>query len=141
MAKTKAQQQQATGKRAGSYVRVSSDQQAGEESVSLDEQTRDCSAYAAERGYSITHRYQDVESGISRTRPGFRQMQADAKAGQFDIIISWKADRLARSGSAMGDLLDAVGRRVGVETVKETFQSTDCRANGLYRSNGETELR
>ena len=47
MAKTKAQQQQATGKRAAIYIRVSSDQQAGEESVSLDEQTRDCSAYAA----------------------------------------------------------------------------------------------
>ena len=48
-------------------------------------------------------------------------MQADARAGQFDIIIAWKSDRLARSGSAMGDLLDAVGQRVGVETVRETF--------------------
>ena len=48
-------------------------------------------------------------------------MQADARAGQFDIIIGWKSDRLARSGSAMGDLLDAVGRRVCVETVRETF--------------------
>ena len=121
MAKTKAQQQQATGKRAAIYIRVSSDQQAGEERVSLDEQTRDIEAYAAERGYTITQRYQDVESGVSRTRPGFRQMQADARAGQFDIIIAWKSDRLARSGSAMGDLLDAVGRRVGVETVRETF--------------------
>ena len=114
-------EQQANGKRAATYIRVSSDQQAGEESVSLDEQTRDCSAYAAERGYTIIQRYQDVESGVSRTRPGFQRLQADAKAGQFDIIISWKSDRLARSGSAMGDLLDAVGRRVGVETVRETF--------------------
>ena len=114
-------EQQANGKGAAIYVRVSSDQQAGEESVSLGEQTRDIEAYAAERAYTIIQRYQDVESGISRTRPGFRQMQADAKAGQFDIIIAWKSDRLARSGSAMGDLLDAVGRRVCVETVKETF--------------------
>ena len=114
-------EQQATGKRAVVYTRVSSDQQAGEERVSLSEQTRDIEAYAAERGYDVTQRYQDVESGVSRTRPGFRQMQADARAGQFDIIISWKSDRLARSGSAMGDLLDAVGRRVCVETVRETF--------------------
>ena len=122
MAKTKAQQQQATGKRAAIYIRVSSDQQAGEESVSLDEQTRDCSAYAAERGYSITHRYEDVESGVCRTRAGFQRLQADARAGQFDIIIGWKADRLARSGSAMGDLLDAVEpRRVSIETVVDSF--------------------
>ena len=111
----------ATGKRAAIYTRVSSEGQAGEESVSLDEQTRDIEAYAAERGYSIIRRFQDVESGVSRTRQGFRQMQADARAGQFDIIIGWKSDRLARSGSAMGDLLDAVGRRVCVETVRETF--------------------
>ena len=64
---------------------------------------------------------QDVESGVSRTRPGFQRLQADAKVGAFDVVLAWKADRLARSGSAMGDLLDAVGRRVGVETVKETF--------------------
>ena len=111
----------ATGKRAAIYTRVSSDQQAGEERVSLSEQALDIEEYASSRGYDVTHRYQDVESGVSRTRQGFRQMQADARAGQFDIIIGWKSDRLARSGSAMGDLLDAVGRRVCVETVRETF--------------------
>ena len=112
----------ATGKRAASYTRVSSEAQAGEESVSLDEQTRDISVYASARGYDVTHRYQDVESGVSRTRPGFQRLQADARAGQFDIIIGWKADRLARSGSAMGDLLDAVEpRRVSIETVVDSF--------------------
>ena len=122
MGQTKAQQQQATGKRAAIYIRVSSDQQAGEERVSLDEQTRDISAYAAERGYTIIQRYQDVESGVSRTRPGFQRLQADAKAGAFDIIVAWKSDRLARSGSAMGDLLDAVEpRRVSIETVVDSF--------------------
>ena len=121
MATTSAQQQQANGKRAAIYARVSSDQQASEERVSLSEQVRDLEEYAAERGYTIIQRYQDVESGVSRTRPGFQRLQADARAGQFDVIIGWKADRLARSGSAMGDLLDAVGRRVCVETVRETF--------------------
>ena len=122
MAKTKAQQQQANGKGAAIYIRVSSDQQAGEERVSLDEQTRDIEAYAAERGYTIIQRYQDVESGVSRTRPGFQRLQADAKAGAFDVVLAWKSDRLARSGSAMGDLLDAVEpRRVSIETVVDSF--------------------
>ena len=111
------------GKRqeSGESTRVSSESQALEESVSLAEQTRDIEAYAEERGYTIIQRYQDVESGVSRIRPGFQRLQAEAKAFAFDIIIAWKSDRLARSGSAMGDLLDAVGRRVCVETVRETF--------------------
>ena len=104
------------------YARVSSEAQAEDDKTSLDEQARDIEAYASERGYSIVQRYQDVESGISRTRPGFRRLQADARAGAFDVVLAWKADRLARSGSAMGDLLDAVEpRRVGIETVRETF--------------------
>ena len=129
MAKTKAQQQQADGKTASIYTRVSSEAQATEESVSLGEQARDCSSYAAERGYDVTHRYTDVASGASRTRPGFRQMQADARAGQFDTIIAWRTDRLARSGSAMGDLLDSTKKHeIGIETVREPF---DRRYAGL----------
>ena len=126
-------EQQVTGKRAAIYIRVSSEGQATEERVSLDEQTRDIEAHAAERGYTIIQRYQDVASGVSRTRPGFQRLQADARSGQFDIIIAWKSDRLARSGSAMGDLLDAVGRRVCVETVRETFNLQTAEFNGLYR--------
>ena len=111
------------------YTRVSSDQQATEERVSLGEQTRDIEAYAAERGYSITHRYTDVESGASRTRPGFREMQGSAKAGAFDVVLAWRTDRLARSGSAMGDLLDSTKKHgIGIETVKEPF---DRRYAGL----------
>ena len=129
MAKTKAQQQQATGKRAVIYTRVSSDQQAGEERVSLSEQVRELEEYAAERGYTIIQRYTDVESGASRTRPGFRQMQADARAGRFDLVLAWRTDRLARAGSAMGDLLDSTKKHgIGIETVREPF---DRRYAGL----------
>ena len=111
------------------YVRVSSEAQDAEDKVSLGEQTRDIEAYAAERGYSITHRYTDVESGASRTRPGFREMQGSAKAGAFDVVLAWRTDRLARSGSAMGDLLDSTKKHgIGIETVKEPF---DRRYAGL----------
>ena len=76
-------EQQATGKRAATYARVSSEPAGGRGvGESLSEQARDIEAHAAERGYAIvTHRYQDVESGVSRTRPGFLRLQADAKAG------------------------------------------------------------
>lgn len=49
-------------------------------------------------------------------------MQADARRGDFEIIIGWTADRLARSGSAMGDLLDSIeSGKVKIETVRGTF--------------------
>ena len=129
MAKTKAQQQQANGKRVAVYTRVSSDQQASEERVSLSEQVRDLEEYASSRGYDVTHSYQDIESGASRTRPGFRQMQADARAGRFDLVLAWRTDRLARAGSAMGDLLDSTKKHeIGIETVREPF---DRRYAGL----------
>ena len=114
-------QDSSTPTKAALYARVSSQAQAEDDKTSLGEQVADMEAYCAERGYTIIQRYQDVESGVSRTRPGFQRLQADARAGAFDVVLAWKSDRLARSGSAMGDLLDAVGRRVGVETVKETF--------------------
>ena len=108
--------------RAAIYTRVSSEAQADEDKVSLDEQARDIEAHCAGKGYTVTARYEDVESGVSRTRPGFRRLQADAMAGALDVVVAWKADRLARSGSAMGDLLDALEpHRVAVETVRETF--------------------
>ena len=53
----------ANGGRAAIYTRVSSEGQATEERVSLAEQSRDIEAYAAERGYDVTHRYTDIESG------------------------------------------------------------------------------
>ena len=129
MVGTTAQQQQATGKREAIYTRVSSEAQAAEEAVSLGEQTRDIEAYASERGYSITHRYQDVESGGSRHRPGFQRLQADARAGAFDVVLAWRTDRLSRSGASMGDLLDSTkNHEIGIETVREPF---DRRYAGL----------
>ena len=55
--------------------------------------------------------------------------------------MAWKSDRLARSGSAMGDLLDAVGRRVGVETVKETFDLRIAELMASIAKHGARELR
>ena len=108
--------------KAATYIRVSSEAQAEEDKVSLDEQRADIEAYAAQRDYEIVAGYRDVGSGVSRDRPDFQRMQADAMARTFDVIVAWTADRLARSGSAMGDLLEAARPSgVDIQTVKGTF--------------------
>ena len=111
--------------RAAIYTRVSTVGQSTEDKTSLAEQLRACEALAESRGLTVEGRYQDIASGVSRNRPGFQQLQADARAGAVDVILAWNADRLARSGSAMGDLLDAVDFRgrdsVRIETTQGTF--------------------
>ena len=108
--------------RAATYSRVSTERQDGEDRVSLGEQVSEMEAYAERRGITIVARYQDVASGVRRDRPEFQRMQADARRGEFDLILAWNADRLARSGSAMGDLLDSLEPHgVAVDTVRGAF--------------------
>ena len=104
------------------YIRVSTDSQAEADKTSLQEQETAARAYCAERGYSVVDVYEDVASGVSRDRPAFRAMQDAARRGDIDVVVAWASDRLARSGSGMGDLLDAVALRgVGIETVNGVF--------------------
>ena len=125
--------------RAATYCRVSTSAQDGEDKVSLDEQISDMEAYCQRRGLTIVARYQDIASGVLRDRPGFVALQDGARGGAFDVVLAWKADRLARSGSGMGDLLDSVEpRRVSIETVVEHF---DQRYAELMASIGRMERR
>ena len=61
-------------KPAAGYIRVSTQQQAEEDKVSLDEQRQDIEAYAASKGYTVVKWYSDVGSGASKRRPQFQQL-------------------------------------------------------------------
>ena len=87
-------------KRAGTYIRVSSREQASEDKVSLEVQQRDCEAYCRRKGYDIVSPpYVDVQSGTDnrKERAAFEQMLEDARKGTFDTIVAWRPDRLFRS--------------------------------------------
>ena len=74
MAGTTAQQQQANGKRAAIYARVSDKSQDGEDKTSISEQTSEMEAYCEGKGLTITARYQEVGRGWSKKRPEFQRM-------------------------------------------------------------------
>lgn len=117
--------------RAAIYCRVSSEVQG--QKVSPEEQLADAEAYAKAHGYIVVGVYRDVDryrsrgrlvepSGTRVDRPGFVQLLADAAAGQVDVILAWKADRLYRGvkpAVLVDDLLEA--SHVRVELVRETF--------------------
>jgi site-specific DNA recombinase len=118
-------------KRAGIYIRVSSERQA--EKVSPQVQEMDCRSYCEARGYQVVGVYRDIEryrvgkklvepSGTCSDRPQFRRVLADCGNNTLDVIIAWKEDRLYRSIRPMLDLLDCIEKyKVDVELVMETF--------------------
>ncbi|GIK37612.1 MAG: hypothetical protein BroJett011_14450 [Chloroflexota bacterium] len=137
-------------KRAAIYARVSSDQQATEDKVSIEAQLADCEAYCNERGYTIVARYIDKEryrskgklvqpSGQRKDRPHYGMMLRAAAAGEFDVIVAWKEDRLYRGMYAampFSEVLDEMGKRLAVELVKETF---DRKMLGIKAALGKIE--
>ena len=98
------EEEQAGMKRAALYMRVSTVDQHPET------QLLDLRQMAAQRGYEIVHEYTDRISGIKAKRPGLDQMMRDARRGQFDVVLVWACDRIARSTRHFLDVLDDLNR-------------------------------
>jgi len=78
------------------YTRVSAEDQV-EHGRSLAAQETLIRQFAAGRGWQLVHIYSDPGlSGRRDDRPGLLQLQADAAAGQFDVVIVHAIDRLYR---------------------------------------------
>jgi DNA invertase Pin-like site-specific DNA recombinase len=89
-------------KRAGIYVRVSTDRQ------TIENQLRELRQIAERRGWQVVHEYHDA--GISgskqrEARPGLDAMLNDAQRRRFDVVMAWAIDRLGRS---LVDLLSTI---------------------------------
>ncbi|MDO5705563.1 MAG: recombinase family protein [Paracoccus sp. (in: a-proteobacteria)] len=81
--------------RAALYARFSADLQ---NDRSVDDQLVLCTEYAARNGYQITARYSDrARSGATiHGRDGLLDLLSDARAGQFDLVLTESLDRLSR---------------------------------------------
>ncbi|MFD0980339.1 recombinase family protein [Tropicimonas aquimaris] len=82
-------------KRAVIYARYSSELQ---DERSIEDQVRVCRQYADNAGWTVVDCYSDAGiSGASMiTRKGIQKLLADARDGQFDIVVSEALDRLSR---------------------------------------------
>ena len=120
-------------KRAVIYVRTSSEHQGAK--ASPDEQEADCRKLAAEQGIEIVKVYRDTEryrakkklvdpSGTRTDRPGLVAMLEDAAAGQFNVILAWREDRLYRGLRAMLLVLDVIQEyKITIMLAKENFDA------------------
>jgi site-specific DNA recombinase len=89
-----------TPKRAVLYARVSTDEQA-ERGYSLPEQIRDLTRYASAKGWQVIGEpvVDDGYTGRSMNRPGLNRIKEMAAAGEIDVILVRKWDRLFRKSS------------------------------------------
>jgi DNA invertase Pin-like site-specific DNA recombinase len=78
-------------KRAALYMRVSTFEQHPETHL------YDLRQMAGQRGYRIVEEYTDTISGAKVKRPGLDTMMRDGRRGQFDVVLVWASDRIARS--------------------------------------------
>jgi site-specific DNA recombinase len=92
------------GLKAVGYVRVSTDKQANE-GVSLDSQLEKIQAMAVIQDSQLLEVIQDAESAKSLDRPGMVRLLAMVDAGEVQVVIIGKLDRLTRSVADLGELL------------------------------------
>ena len=73
-------------KRAALYLRV-------RQSIRHPEtQLYDLRQLSQQRSFQIVHEYTDKVSGTKAKRPGLDQLLADARRGQFEVVVVWSAD-------------------------------------------------
>jgi len=97
-------------KRAVLYARVSTFDQRPET------QLLDLRRLAEQRGFEVIHEYTDKISGAKAKRPALDQMMTAAHRREFDVVLVWAADRLARSVRHFLEVLDTFNH-LGVEFV------------------------
>jgi site-specific DNA recombinase len=114
-----------TPTRVAIYLRISTDEE--HQPLSLSAQDARLRAYiASQPGWILTGPvYRDERSGATTDRPGLQQALAAAAVGEYDILLVYRVDRLARSLRslvAILDDLDLVG--VGLRSASEPVDTT-----------------
>lgn len=81
--------------RAAIYARYSSHAQNDE---SIEQQVYECERYAADHKLAVVATYADrAVTGRSDRRPEFQKMIRAAESGDFDMVIAYKSNRIARN--------------------------------------------
>ena len=107
-------------KTAAIYARYSSSAQ---NDASIEQQVEECTRYAQDSGLTVVATYEDrAMTGRNDRRPGFQRMLRAADRREFQVLITYKSNRLARNmldALRCENRLDAAG--IKVVYCKENF--------------------
>jgi site-specific DNA recombinase len=112
------------------YTRKSTEDGLEQEYNSLDAQYDACTAYALSQrheGWSVVkNRYDDGGfSGGNLERPGLKRLLVDIEAGNVDIILLYKIDRLTRSLSDFAKIVEILDRKgASFVSITQSFNTT-----------------
>ncbi len=112
------------------YTRKSSEEGLEQDFNSLQAQREACEAYVASQRHegwkNLATAYDDGGfSGGSIERPALRQLLADIEAGQIDIVVVYKVDRLTRALSDFARIVEIFDRHaVSFVSVTQAFNTT-----------------
>jgi DNA invertase Pin-like site-specific DNA recombinase len=77
------------------YARYSSDNQ---RDASIDQQVKECSHYAMQKGHKIVRTYSDCAlTGKTDKRPSFLRMIRDSAKREFEYVLVYSLDRFSRN--------------------------------------------
>lgn len=117
-------------RRCAIYTRKSSEEGLEQQFNSLDAQREACEAYVSSQkseGWLLqSGRYDDGGvSGGTLERPALKQLIADIEAGQIDVVLVYKIDRLSRSLMDFAKLVEIFERnQVTFVSVTQHFSTT-----------------
>src|SRR6476620_5760276 len=112
------------------YTRVSTDQGLDQDFNSLDAQYDACQAYIRSQTHAgwtlLRAKYDDGGfSGGNTDRPALQQLLADVRAGNIDVIVVYKVDRLTRSLADFAKLVELFDQHnVSFVSVTQQFNTT-----------------
>src|SRR5215831_11964236 len=112
------------------YTRKSSEEGLEQDFNSLDAQREACEAFIASQkreGWVLVGEIYDDGgfSGATMERPAFRRLLSDVSAGQIDVVVVYKVDRLTRSLSDFAKIVDIFDRHAAsFVSVTQQFNTT-----------------
>jgi site-specific DNA recombinase len=112
------------------YTRKSSEEGLEQDFNSLDAQREACEAFIAsqkrEGWILVGEMYDDGGfSGATMERPAFQRLLSEVSAGQIDVVVVYKVDRLTRSLSDFAKIVDIFDRHaVSFVSVTQQFNTT-----------------
>jgi site-specific DNA recombinase len=91
------------------YCRISKDRAGA--GLGVDRQEQDCRELATQLGWTVTAVYadNDISAYSGKSRPGYRALLVDLRAGRVDAVLAWHNDRLHRSAVELEEYIEVCG--------------------------------
>ena len=118
-------------KRCAIYTRKSTNQRLEHDVNSLVTQREISSAYVKSQQYKgwveLPNRYDDGgHSGSGMDRPALSQLMQDIEAGEIDVVVVYKIDRLTRSLADFVRMIEIFDRRnIALVSISQAFDTSD----------------